>query len=159
MALHLRCARPVDFAQCNSRCRGFYALTGLVSRRSRRDIPLHVGSGCHRRASRASKARIRLGFLLACVFQAADFPSLLVARHLHSRGVGYKPFSRQLRRLGLDVERHWSIHDCEFFLCEVRKLTESKRSLHALIWFLQILAALMLGWGLGEGLSASVLGG
>ncbi|CAE7233629.1 unnamed protein product, partial [Symbiodinium pilosum] len=28
-------------------------------------------------------------------------------RHLHSLGVGHKPFSRQLRRLGLDVERHW----------------------------------------------------
>ena len=110
----------------------------LVSQRSRRVIPLYVGSGCHRRVCRASKARIRLGFLLASVCQAADSPSLLVARHLHSLGVGHKPFSRQLRRLGLDVERHWSVHDCEFFLCA---LTRIKRRTMA------FLEGCPVGWG------------
>ena len=108
----------------------------LVTRRSRRVIPLHVGSGCHRRQCRVSKARIRCGRAHARVkFQS--FKSVAFVRHLHSLGIRQKAFSRQLRRLGLDVERHWSVHDCEFWLCEVRKVTESSRSLLASMFFLR----------------------
>ena len=38
-------------------------------------------------------------------------------------------FKAALKALGLELG-HWSPHDCEYWCCEFRKLTESPRALH-----------------------------